>query len=79
MKNSSGRGGSYPPRLEAEVDKQHIIHLRLRNIGELLNIHPARAWLLSSPSFPSRQVNMANSCWMNFSFIPKTPLQVQDI
>jgi len=25
-------------------------------------IHPARAWLLSSPSLPSRQVNMADSC-----------------
>jgi len=28
-------------------------------------IHPASAWLLSSPSLPSRQVNMVDSCWMN--------------
>ena len=42
-------------------------------------IHPARAWLLSSPSLPSRQVNMADSCWMMFSFIRKTSLQGQDI
>jgi len=42
-------------------------------------IHPARAWLLSLPSLPSRQVNMADSCWMKFWFIRKTSLQVQDI
>jgi len=42
-------------------------------------IHPARAWLLSSPSLPSQQVNMADSCWMKFSIIRKTSLQVQNI
>ena len=42
-------------------------------------IHPVKAWLLSSPSLPSRQVNMADSWWMEFSFIRKTSLQVQDI
>ena len=42
-------------------------------------IHPTKAWLLSSPSLPSRQVNMADSCWMEFSIIRKTSLQVQNI
>ena len=42
-------------------------------------IHSARAWLPSSPSLPSPQVNIADSCWMKFSFIQKTSLQVQDI
>ena len=42
-------------------------------------IHFARAWLLSSPSLPSWQVNMAESCWMEFSFIRKKSLPVQDI
>jgi len=42
-------------------------------------IHPAGAWLLSSTPLPSRQVNMADSCWIKFSFIRKTSLQVQDI
>jgi len=36
-------------------------------------------WLLSSPPLSSRQVNMMDSCWMNFSFIRKTSVQVQDI
>ena len=36
------------------------------------------AWLLSTPALPSRQVNMADSWWMNFSPIWKT-LKVQDI
>ena len=40
------------------------------------HIHPARAWLLTSPFLLSRQVNMAGSCWMKFR---KTSLQVQDI
>jgi len=35
-------------------------------------IHPASAWLLSSPSLPSRQENTADSCWVNFSYIQKT-------
>jgi len=39
----------------------------------LCYIHPASAWLLSSPSLPSRQANMVDSCWMNFSYIQKTP------
>jgi len=42
-------------------------------------IHLAIAWLLSSPSLPSQQVNMADSCWMKVSFIWKTSLQGQDI
>ena len=42
-------------------------------------IHPAGDWLLSSPSLLSRQVNMADSYWLKFSFIRKTSLQVQDI
>ena len=37
------------------------------------------AWLLSTPALPSRQVNMADSWWMNFSPIRKTSLQVHDI
>jgi len=35
--------------------------------------------LLSSPPLQSRQVNMADSCWIKFLFIRKTSLQVQDI
>ena len=42
-------------------------------------IHPTRACSLSLPSLLSRQVNMVDSCWMKFSFIWKTSLQVQDI
>jgi len=42
-------------------------------------IHPVSAWLLSSPSLPSRQANMVDSSWMNFSYIRKTSLQVHDI
>ena len=42
-------------------------------------IHHARAWLLSSLSLPSQQLNMADCCWMKFPFIQKTSLQVQDI
>jgi len=34
--------------------------------------------LLSSPPLPSRQVNMADSWWINFSFNRKISLQVRD-
>ena len=39
----------------------------------------SEAWLLSSTPLPTWQVNMADSCSMNFLFIRKKSVQSQDI
>lgn len=38
-------------------------------------IHPARAWILSSPSLLSRQWNMADSCWWSFPLFKRHHLK----